>query len=158
MSLRIYIAAPFDKKAEAGAAQDQFEAAGFEVTSNWIKRESSLNYEDLWKPENDAELIQEAFSDVQDLTQSEIFVILNLGKSEGKATEMGIAYALGMPILLVGKRDTNIFYWLPEVFRTDSVETAIAGLIEINKQSVKDGETIPASEVEWISPKGEVLN
>lgn len=128
MAFRCYIAAPWGNKPEALAAQQLFEAAGFEVTAHWITRESHLTYEDMAKPEYEEEMINQAVMDVEDIVASDVFVILNLDKSEGKATEFGFAYSLGIPTILVGERTRNIFYFLPNVFRADTVEQAIEGI------------------------------
>jgi nucleoside 2-deoxyribosyltransferase len=129
--MQVYIAAPWVNKADALIAQEKFEAAGIGVTSHWIKYHSDAV---LGNPKDDQELVSQAVEDVEDIIKSDVFVILNLGKSEGKATELGIAYALGMPIILVGNRDINIFYYLPHVYRTDSVEKAIEGILEAEKK------------------------
>ena len=126
--MRVYIAAPWSHKADALAAKQQFEAAGCEVTAHWIIRESILEYDDLTKPEHKDECTEQAQLDVADILQSDVFVILNLALSEGKATEMGIAYALGIPIILVGDLSRNLFYRLPGVYRADSVEAAVEGV------------------------------
>lgn len=129
--MRCYIAAPWVNKSEALAAKQLFEAAGLEITSHWITRDSSELAEPLFgNPANEDYLCNEAVEDVEDIVQSDVFVILNLAKSEGKATELGFAYALGLPVILVGQRDTNIFYFLPSIFRADTVEDAIKGILE----------------------------
>ena len=125
--LKVYIAAPWVHKAEALAAKEKFEAAGIEVTAHWIKYHSDAA---LGDPQFDEELQEQAVQDVEDIVQSDVFVILNLDKSEGKATELGFAYGLGIPTILVGPRTRNIFYYLPSIFRTDTVEDAIAGILE----------------------------
>lgn len=126
--LRIYVAAPWVNKPDALAAKEKFEAAGFEITSHWITRESHLTYADLAKPEHEDELVAQAVMDVEDIIRSDIFVILNLEKSEGKATEFGFAYGMDIPVILVGDRTRNIFYFLPNVFRAETVEQAIEGI------------------------------
>src|SRR6267143_5765011 len=106
--MRLYVAAPWTNKPETLEVQKKLVAAGFGVTSRWITRESNLTYEDLEKPEHRAELTEQAILDVEDIISADVFMILNLGKSEGKATELGFAYGLGIPIILVGERTNNI--------------------------------------------------
>lgn len=133
--LKVYIAAPWIKKADAFAAKGLFELAGIEVTSRWITRETPQEVSDRYNAgecneSDERHLIEEAINDVEDVVASDVFVILNLEKSEGKATEFGMAYSLGIPTILVGPRTRNIFYYLPNVFRADTVEQAIAGILE----------------------------
>ncbi len=120
--MKVYIAAPWHCREQAAQAQDDFESAGIEVSSHWIKNHLP-NVENLGK--SFGELAAEASEDVTDLLQADVFVILNLDKSEGKAFEMGIAHALGIPIILVGDRTRNVFYYLDDVTQVDSVEDAI---------------------------------
>lgn len=142
MSLKVYIAAPWVNKADALDAQRKFEAAGLEVTAHWITRDSSELTEPIYSPENEDYLISEAIEDVEDIVKSDIFVILNLDMSEGKATEFGFAYGMGIPTILVGARDRNIFYYLPNVFRADTVDDAITGILEAqSKQEERDADT-----------------
>lgn len=114
---RVYLAAPWIYKSSALIAQNAFEQAGFEVTSHWIK----------YHPDtvNDGILSAQAMADLSDVRRAQIFVLLNYTKSEGKATELGFAYALERPLILVGPRDGNIFYHLPAIVRVMTVHDAI---------------------------------
>ena len=136
MSLKVYIAAPFVNKAQAVEARDKFVEAGLDVTSRWLGEDLGLTTADLGKTEHDDVFQTRAAEDIEDILQSDVFVILNLGVSEGKATEMGFAYALGIPVILVGERTVNVFYHLPSVFRADSVEAAIDGIRMANNLEV----------------------
>lgn len=133
---KIYIAAPWVNRADALVAQEQFEAAGFEVTSHWIRMHSDLDYDTLPQSELAQEFSAQAVEDIEDIRKSDVFVILNLCKSEGKATELGVAYTLGLPIILVGECSRNIFYRLPGIFQAESVEAAIDG-IRANVETVQ---------------------
>ena len=127
----IYIAAPWINKAEALEAQKKFEAAGHVVTSRWITKHTDVDNSD--DPKHFEELKKQAQEDLFDIDGSTDFVILNLNKSEGKATELGYAIALqetGMNIYLVGEPSINIFYHLPEVKKCKSVEEVIECLKE----------------------------
>lgn len=129
MSLKVYIACSWSKRAEAAEAQAKFKEAGFDVTSHWIEFETDLTYADMTpdKPEHNDTWTEHAIKDFEDIIRSDVFVILNLDISEGKATEMGFAYGIGIPIILVGERTRNIFYHLPNIFRADTVEAAVEG-------------------------------
>lgn len=134
MSKRIvYIAAPWVNKAEARAAKEQLEAAGHTTTSRWIDYHPDV---EEGHPDYEKMLTEQAIQDLDDLDRADTFVILNLGKSEGKATELGYALAMrtvavdvgfgAMPeIYLIGEKTINIFYHLPEVCQVGSVEELI---------------------------------
>lgn len=119
---RVYLAAPWANRSDAALAKSKFEGAGFEVTSRWIDGHTEAKISD---PACFEILQQQALDDLSDILRSDVFVILNLQKSEGKATEMGFAYAIGKPIILVGKRTINVFYFLPFVTVVKTVEDAI---------------------------------
>ena len=56
-------------------------------------------------------------------------VVLNSAKSEGKATEQGIAIEMEMPIIAVGERGTvtsNIFHYLANYRFVPTIEEAVA--------------------------------
>ena len=119
--MRVYIAAPWTRKAEAQYAADQCVAAGLRVSSTW----HGPDHPDTTDP---AELQRQARHDINGVTWADALIILNLEKSEGKATEMGFALGLGMPVVAVGNRSNNIFYHLPEVRIVDTIEEAINAL------------------------------
>ena len=122
MSKSVYIAAPWKHKPDALIAQGLFEEAGWTVTSHWIKYHSDA------QPGNEkdfGELRIQAHADLDAVKTASLFVILNLLKSEGKATELGYAYALGKPIILVGERERNIFYYLDSIHQVDTIQKAI---------------------------------
>jgi nucleoside 2-deoxyribosyltransferase len=125
-AIKIYIAAPSANRAEAARAAQAFTAAGFKVVSRWTSEHKvGLKFED---PASFAALQQEAIDDIRDIVLADVFVILNLQMSEGKATELGIAYMLGKPVILVGKRRINVFYFLPYVTEVETVDEAIKWL------------------------------
>ena len=127
--IRVYIAAPYGCKPDALVAQRQFEAAGFEVSSRWITTQEDVEYSDLADPAHMEMFAQHAIDDVRDVQASDVFVILNLALSEGKATEFGIAYMLGIPVIVVGACSRNLFYRLPGVYQADSVDEAIGAIL-----------------------------
>lgn len=119
--IKIYVAAPFVHRGLALAAKLRLEDAGFQVTSRWITRESNLTNDDINNPAHFKELQTEALNDVADIVSADAFVILNSEKSEGKATELGIAFIRKMPVYLVGDLSRNIFYHLPGILRLDTL-------------------------------------
>ena len=119
--MRVYIAAPWARKAEAIEAGAQFEAAGHTVTSRWFYHPGApSDHAGVLEPTDDIRL--QAAEDVFDVLSSEALVVLNLQKSEGKAVETGIALAAGLPVISVGPR-SNIFQTLGTEVAT--VEDAI---------------------------------
>lgn len=116
----IYLAAPWAHKAEARIARMALQDAGHTVTSDWIDQ-----HDDTANP---VDLAEQAIHDFHQVRKADILVILNLAKSEGKATELGVALASGKPVFLVGPRTINIFYHMPAVHQVDTVQEVIDAL------------------------------
>jgi hypothetical protein len=55
---------------------------------------------------------REAQADWADVLDSDVLLLLNLEKSEGKAVEQGIALQAGIPIIAVGDTYSNVFQHL----------------------------------------------
>jgi hypothetical protein len=123
--LKIYVAAPWVCKDAARFAQEACEAAGHTTTSRWIDYHSNAT---PGVRSDFQELQEQALQDADDIFNADVFLILNLDKSEGKATELGLAYMWRKRILLVGKRTVNIFYHLPGIYQFDHVVSALASL------------------------------
>ncbi len=127
--VKIYLAAPWVAKEQAKQVAAQLEAEGFVLTSRWINHHSvavGKTYDEQMRDHGDI-MREQAIEDVLDIYAADVFVILNLEKSEGKATELGIAFTLGLPIALIGERSRNIFYYLPQVQQFDNLEQFIEG-------------------------------
>lgn len=120
---RVYLAAPWAQKMEASIAKQRLIAAGLDVVSGWTERENTPAEIAPERMREQAEL------DRDEVNVADVLVILGLSKSEGKATEMGMALARGKRVILV-KSDCvgNIFYNLPNVQRVDTLDEAI-GLV-----------------------------
>ncbi len=108
---KIYVAAPWKHKETAKLAANHLIAQGYNVVSRWL-----WQHDDTTDP---AKLREEAIHDMEDVEACDIFVILNLCPSQGKATELGMAYILEKPIFLVGPRSGNIFYHLPAIMQVE---------------------------------------
>jgi hypothetical protein len=118
---RVYLAGSWKLIDVMGFYKRQLLDAGIEVVSGWTEREA----------DEDSQLIrrQEAATlDYAEVQKANTLVIVNLMKSEGKACEMGMALALGHRVMLVGPRDTNVFYDLPQVEQFGSIEEVIREL------------------------------
>lgn len=104
---KVYVAAPWVHKTQAKEAAAFLESWGYVITSRWLHF-----HEDTDVP---TELTREALNDVEDVIACDVLVLLNLCKSDGKATELGMAYAWKKPIIVVGNRHGNVFYNLPDI-------------------------------------------
>lgn len=123
----IYIAAPWVRRDEAIEAGKQFEQAGFDVTSRWFTHKGDLT--DSTGVTADPETIRrQALDDIEDVQRADVFVVINLQKSEGKAVETGIALMEGIPIISVGPR-SNIFQAL--CVEVDSLADAIREALNV---------------------------
>lgn len=124
----IYLAAPWREREQARAARDSFVSSGIGVNSRWLDFEGEEG--------NKAEevKVREALHDLEDIWKADGMVVLQYGKSEGKAFEQG--FFLGISgqtgcdnkIVVVGPDGErgNVFQYLPQVFTiVPTVEAAI---------------------------------
>lgn len=119
--MRIYVASPWTCKAEAKAAADFLEAEGHTITKKWWEHREVPGYLGDAGEDEIAELVQQAEEDVAGVVSADVFVLLNLEKSEGKAVETGIALThVPYCVLLGGK--SNLFHYLPAWTHIDSIE------------------------------------
>lgn len=126
--MNIYLAAPWRDKEVAREAGRKLISAGHTITEPWWDH-TDVNGLDEFADE----LRRQAYADLRGVGGADVFVLLNTGKSEGKAVELGYALACkeatGFPdILLVGKRgehSSNVFHFLDEVNLFPSVEAVI---------------------------------
>ena len=113
---RIYVAAPWIARAEAKEFANVLHEIGYEITMNWWDYESEAR--GLEKDtENYAKFLHMcATKDLRGVRTADAVVLMNSSKSEGKAVEQGIAIALGIPIIAIGKlgeHSQNVFHYLP---------------------------------------------
>ena len=113
----IYLAAPWARKETACEVARYLETSGFTIASRWLREHKDSTIHE--------ELQEEALNDLIDIETSEALVLLNLEKSEGKATELGYAYKCQIPCIVVGPSTGNVFYHLPGVRVVDTIEQAI---------------------------------
>ena len=121
--MRVYLAAPWSYRSSAAVEASKLEKAGHVITEPWWHHQD-VNGDDSASDE----LLLQARKDLAGINNADVFVLLNLAKSEGKAVEMGIALAYQMPIFAVGKRgehSANVFHYLPQVQWFGSVEEVI---------------------------------
>lgn len=101
-----------------------FETSGHEITWKW------WSTPDI--PESDrgqhSELTRQAHNDFNGVVQSDLVVLINSAKSEGKSFEQGVAISHSKPIIAVGRlgeHSTNVFHYLPGYRWVDKVEDAV---------------------------------
>jgi nucleoside 2-deoxyribosyltransferase len=125
MSLKyIYVASPWINKDEAEVVAKQLREAGFIVVSRWHSTEFDKNiYEAPLKI-----MEEEAAKDFEDVQSANVLVYLNLAKSEGKATELGMALMKTIPIFCLFGKQNNVFLHLPQVRHMNSIEEVIEAL------------------------------
>lgn len=122
----IYIAAPWVDKDLMPAIAAQFEAKGHEITWKWWETDDIPEGEGR----DAVKLEEQAVNDMNGVIDSDVVVLINSKKSEGKAVEQGIAIACGLPIIAVGKRgdgtSLNVFHYLSDWYTwVSTVEEAI---------------------------------
>lgn len=71
----------------------------------------------------------EALRDMAQIRDADVMVIYNTDKSEGKATELGVALMLNKPVILVGERKGNVFYHVSSVIQVASTTEAIQRML-----------------------------
>lgn len=118
--MKIYIAGPWIDRAQMPEIAAKVEALGHTVTHKWWE------HENIPEDEKTAELLQEqAALDQAGVLKADMLILINSAKSEGKATEQGMALATGKPILAVGVRGTvsiNVFHYLPSYRWVDNLD------------------------------------
>lgn len=123
MNLPVYVAAPWKHREAALAIAERVGAVdGITITSRWLVEHGNAT--------DPAELAAEAVHDLEDLYKSHAVLLLNIEQSEGKAVEQGVALALQMYIVAIGK-PSNVFHHLPDYIWVDTVEEAIIELLKI---------------------------
>lgn len=123
----VYLAGPWSDRDLARRTAARIEAWGYAISEAW------WDHEDSTTPE---ELQRQALKDLDGVLRADIFVVLQAAKSEGKATETGIAIGNGMPIIVVrydGVEATNIFHHLPGVVIVFSADEGLHDALEIVK-------------------------
>jgi len=122
--MKIYIAAPYDRRWQMLKVASTLERAGHEVTSRWIEGGRG----------GDTPIVS-AVEDLIDLARAHCLVsftedaIGNLAGApcSGRHVELGVALATGKRLCLVGPRENN-FHHLQSLEVYDSVGDLIVGL------------------------------
>lgn len=127
--MRVYVAAPWICKPEAMKAGQLIEAKGHLITENWWEHPEVFGYlQDTLSQVDEDELAEQAWADVAGVINADVFFLVNLSKSEGKAVETGIALISQIPrLILVGKK-SNLFHYLGPWETFETVEAAVEAL------------------------------
>lgn len=123
---RIYVATSWNNKEEANAAAEQLRAAGYIVDCRWLSVHDDVPVDDPRRPEF---LKEQALNDLEDILNSDVFILLNQfqkrgEETSGKAVEMGFAFATQRPVIMIGE-PTNVFHYL-DFPQFPDLETAIS--------------------------------
>ena len=141
MRLSVYLAAHFPRRLEIRAHADELESRGIKVTSGWLYERGNI-------PDDPTGWTINALGDVQDVKDSNCFVMFTGSGTngapsvggrthpQGAHTELGIAFILGHWIMLVGEK-TQIFHHLPGVNNYETWVEVRDLLIQKNKEEVK---------------------
>lgn len=126
--MRIYLAAPWTHRDTAREVARDLVGAGHSITTRWWEHREVPGYLSSSCPEEEfAELAEQAMLDLDGVAHADVFVLLNTGVSEGKAVEMGVAIASGVPIILVGTR-SNLFHYTDVVEVVDGIDQLLMAL------------------------------
>lgn len=129
--MKLYIAAPWEKKAAARVARGYCLRRDIHVTSTWVDQPDDEN-DKVHPTYNTREGY--AVSDWNEVLAADALVLLFPEiRSSGKATEMGAMLALGRPTVIVHPSKEppmgNIFYNLPQIHWEDTLPHAIDWLL-----------------------------
>ena len=135
---RVYVAGPWIKGGDANRLAKYLKSKGYSITSRWlgrIKKNLDPNYDyskDRGFSEDEGR--NQALADIADIQDSQVVVVLNSAKSEGKVVEQGIALAMRKPIVVLGRR-TNVFQYLgpPRVHIAKTKKQVLKILKGLNK-------------------------
>lgn len=123
-TLKVYLAGPWKHKVQMAEEKKKFQSVGFDVISTWTELglDNQEDYDASCKE-------SEALRDMAQIRDADVMVIYNLDKSEGKATELGMALILNKPVILVGERKGNVFYHVSSVIQVKSTTEAIQRML-----------------------------
>jgi nucleoside 2-deoxyribosyltransferase len=111
------------RRQELSAKAEELRALGHEVTSSWHDDTACGDRDDGHRlsatPEARAAIIARDLADIRD---SHAFVAF--AEPEGseytrgtRHGELGVAYALGKILFLVGEREENLLHWIPLIYQ-----------------------------------------
>jgi hypothetical protein len=122
--MRVYLAAPYQKKDLIKGYALELQAAGVGVTSSWL---DEIHPPTIQMPDLSHEEHQKyALRDLQDIRAAQIFVLFTDPSKTviraGRHVEFGVAVERGIPIYVVGLERENIFHHLARVTHIETWE------------------------------------
>jgi hypothetical protein len=120
----VYVAAPWENKVAAAYIAQKFVDLGFEINCRWWTHKDTDDH---------AELQSQAVEDLDSIGLADFFVVLNTTQSEGKAFETGVAYTIGLPVVVIGGR-SNIFHHLSDM----AVVKTVADAVKVGEKWLKE--------------------
>jgi|ERR1035441_6869975 nucleoside 2-deoxyribosyltransferase len=115
--MRVYTAAAYGRKLEIRECAKQAERCGIKVGAEWLKESAAPDSK--LAESTPEQLAIYAQQDWWDIGACDIFVFwaedqYNQPPRGGRLTELGIAMALGKPIVVIGEPE-NVFFYLPGI-------------------------------------------
>ena len=129
--MKIYLAGPWAQREFMPTIAAKIEAVGGVITHKWWDVENTLE----GTLEADGILRYQAECDYNGVVASQLVVVINSAKSEGKSLEQGVAVAHGKPIIMVGKRgehSQNVFHYMTNYRWLPTVDAAIEAIVTIS--------------------------
>jgi len=119
MSVRIYLAARYSRRAEMQTYAEDLIAAGCTITSRWIYGSHQISDEGLSLEATAIDRRRFAEEDYADLISADICISFtepprSTNSRGGRHVELGIALGTGKQCIVVGHRE-NVFHCLPDV-------------------------------------------
>jgi hypothetical protein len=131
----VYLASRFARRDEMKAIAAELEHHGYEVTSRWLTSTAALATTELEGSGRAAEL---ATMDLEDVRRASVCIVFTEPPEQsrpgrgGRHTELGIALALGLRVMLVGPRE-HVFHCLPDIEQFRSWSEARTALLRTGK-------------------------
>ena len=130
--MNVYLAAPWKFRADAKQVAQQIREAGYCIKSRWHDEWGDVEEAPAQAGNTNPDvLLDEATADYDDVKGSDVMIVLNLEKSEGKAVEQGLALAWDKPVIVVGSERFNVFQYLPSFSLVATVHDALEHLKRI---------------------------
>jgi hypothetical protein len=119
--MKVYIACPWVSRSTAKIWATIVEERGHTITRKWWEHEAGSEDFDI--------LREQAVADLDAVGEADAVLLLQAGKSEGKAVETGAALMLGVPVVVVlWDQPGNIFHRHPGVLMVDDLPEALGAL------------------------------
>ncbi|RLG18521.1 hypothetical protein DRN63_01315 [Nanoarchaeota archaeon] len=126
--MKVYIAAPFERKGEVKDLIEELKKIGFEISHDWTSHESI-------DPTKQKELARKySIEDIEGVRNSDVFILLAEDRvSSGASVELGAAILsnleFGKPIIyVVSKTRDLMFYFHPSVKLVENVTEVLEDL------------------------------